>query len=440
MVIFFNQYRKVMLLSVKSKAAFKQACKTIPGGVNSPVRAFGAVGNEPLFIDSGHGCHITDIDGNTFIDYVCSWGPLILGHLEDSVLKAIKHTLEKGTSFGAPTELEIQLAELVREAVPSIEKVRMVNSGTEATMSAIRLARGYTGRDLVVKFDGCYHGHVDGLLVQAGSGATTLGTPTSPGVPQDYIRNTLTIPFNDIDVVREVCDKRGKEIACIILEPIAGNMGVIPPKKGYLEGLREITDSHGIVLIFDEVMTGFRVAYGGAQELYNVTPDLTTLGKIIGGGLPVGAYGGKSQIMDFISPNGSVYQAGTLSGNPLAMASGIATLKKLQEEGVYRRLEMSSKRLAEGLRKAAVDAGVPAYHSRVGSMLCLFFHDGEVTDYESARRSNTQKYASYFHGMLEKGVYLAPSQFEAAFVSTAHGEDDIDATIQAGCEVMKSLK
>ncbi|KAA3597490.1 MAG: glutamate-1-semialdehyde-2,1-aminomutase [Candidatus Scalindua sp. AMX11] len=429
-----------MVLNSKSKEAFEQACKTIPGGVNSPVRAFGAVGNDPLFIESGHGCHITDIDGNKFIDYVCSWGPLILGHLEESVLESIKLTLEKGTSFGAPTQLEIQLAELVTDAVPSIEKVRMVNSGTEATMSAIRLARGYTGRDLVVKFDGCYHGHVDGLLVQAGSGATTLGSPTSPGVPQDYIRNTLTIPYNDIDVVKEVCDKKGKEVACIILEPIAGNMGVIPPKKGYLEGLRELADSHGIVLIFDEVMTGFRVAYGGAQELYNVTPDLTTLGKIIGGGLPVGAYGGKSQIMDFISPNGSVYQAGTLSGNPLAMASGIATLKKLQEEGVYQRLELSSERLAEGFRKAAVDAGVPTYHARVGSMLCTFFHDGEVVDYESAKGCNTQRYASYFHGMLERGVYFAPSQFEASFVSTAHGGEDIDATIQASSEVMKSLK
>ena len=323
--------------------------------------------------------------------------------------------------------------------MPSIEKIRMVNSGTEATMSAIRLARGYTKRDIIVKFDGCYHGHVDGLLVQAGSGATTLGVPTSQGVPQDYIRNTITIPFNNLDAVKEVCNNRGEDIACIIIEPVAGNMGVVLPKKGYLKGLREIADKCGIVLIFDEVMTGFRVSYGGVQELYKVTPDLTTLGKIIGGGLPVGAYGGKAEIMDCISPTGPVYQAGTLSGNPMAMASGIATLEKLKKRGIYKKLERNSKRLTEGIKNAASDAGIPTYHTRVGSMLCTFFSEEEVFDYESAKRCDTKRYASYFHGMLERGFYFAPSQFEAAFVSTAHSEEDIDATIEASREVMKSL-
>lgn len=428
-----------MLVVDKSKEAFREALKSIPGSVNSPVRAFGAVGGNPLFIESGHGCYINDIDGNRYVDYVLSWGPLILGHLDKSVVKSLKEILKKGTSFGAPTERETHLAQLIKEAMPSIEKIRMVNSGTEATMSAIRLARGYTKRDIVVKFDGCYHGHVDGLLVQAGSGATTLGVPTSQGVPQDYIRNTITIPFNNLDVVREVCSDRGEEIACIIIEPVAGNMGVVLPKKGYLKGLREIADKYGIVLIFDEVMTGFRVSHGGVQELYKVTPDLTTLGKVIGGGLPVGAYGGKAEIMDCISPTGPVYQAGTLSGNPMAMASGIATLEKLKQRGIYKKLERNSKRLAEGIKNAACDAGIPTYHTRVGSMLCTFFSEEEVFDYESAKRCDTKRYASYFHGMLERGFYFAPSQFEAAFVSTAHSEEDIDATIEASREVMKSL-
>lgn len=424
----------------KSKEAFKEALKSIPGSVNSPVRAFGAVGGDPLFIESGHGCYLNDIDGNRYVDYVLSWGPLILGHLEKSVVKSLKRILKKGTSFGAPTELETHLAQLVKEAMPSIEKIRMVNSGTEATMSAIRLARGYTRRDVVIKFDGCYHGHVDGLLVQAGSGATTLGVPTSPGVPQDYVRNTVTIPFNDLGAVKEVCKNRGEEIACIILEPVAGNMGVIPPQKGYLKGLRKIADKHGIVLIFDEVMTGFRVSHGGVQALQKVTPDLTTLGKIIGGGLPVGAYGGKAEIMDCISPVGPVYQAGTLSGNPMAMTCGIATLEKLKRKSLYKKLERNSKRLAEGLKRSAEEAGIPTHHTRVGSMLCTFFSEDEVTDYESAKRCNTERYASWFHGMLERGFYFAPSQFEAAFISTAHREEDIDATIEASREVMKSLK
>ncbi len=429
-----------MLVTEKSKEAFRQSLEDIPGGVNSPVRAFGGVGGDPIFIESGNGCYINDIDGNKYIDYVCSWGPLILGHLDKSVVKKIKDTLKRGTSFGAPTELETQLAQLVKDALPSIKKVRMVNSGTEASMSAIRLARGYTKRDLIIKFEGCYHGHVDGLLVQAGSGATTLGVPTSPGVPQDYIQNTLTLPFNDLDAVKDICDKQGERIACIIIEPVAGNMGVVPPKKGYLKGLRKITGKYGIVLIFDEVMTGFRVAHGGAQGLYKVTPDLTILGKIIGGGLPVGAYGGKAEIMDCISPIGPVYQAGTLSGNPLAMASGIATLEKLEKKGIYKKLERRARRLSEGLKDAASDAGISTYHTRAGSMLCTFFNEAEVVDYDSAKRCDTKLYAAYFHEMLERGVYLAPSQFEAAFVSTAHGEEDIDSTIDASIEAMKAIR
>lgn len=427
------------LVTKKSQDAFAEACKNIPGGVNSPVRAFGPVGGQPLFIASGSGCKITDIDGNVYVDYVCSWGPLILGHAHPAVYEKVVATMQKGASFGAPTELEIQLAKLVKEAVPSIEKVRMVSSGTEATMSAIRLARGYTKRNLVIKFDGCYHGHVDGLLIQAGSGATTLGVPTSPGIPDDFARNTLTLPFNNLNAVKDACDRMGDNIACIIIEPVAGNMGVIPPADGYLEGLREITEKHGIVLIFDEVMTGFRVSYGGAQALYGVTPDLTTLGKIIGGGFPVGAFGGKAEIMDSLAPLGPVYQAGTLSGNPVAMAAGIATLEKIKEKGTYEKLESLSKKLGEGLEAAAREAGVPTYHTRVGSMLCMFFNDKPVTDYATAKNSDTNKYAAYFSGMLERGVYLAPSQFEAAFVSTAHGEKEIEDTVNACREVMKGL-
>ncbi|MBI4007278.1 MAG: glutamate-1-semialdehyde 2,1-aminomutase [Planctomycetes bacterium] len=428
------------LVTKKSHDAFAEACKYIPGGVNSPVRAFGPVGGKPLFIASGSGCKITDIDGNSYIDYVCSWGPLILGHAHAAVIEKVNATLQKGTSFGAPTILETQLAKLIKEAIPSVEKVRMVNSGTEATMSAIRLARGYTKRNLVIKFDGCYHGHVDGLLIQAGSGATTLGIPTSPGIPQDYARNTLTLPFNDIDAVKDVCNRRGSETACIIVEPVAGNMGVVPPKPGYLQGLREITRKHGIVLIFDEVMTGFRVAYGGAQTLYSVAPDLTTLGKIIGGGFPVGAFGGRAEIMDCLAPSGSVYQAGTLSGNPVAMAAGIATLEKLKGKDTYKTLENLSKKLGEGLETSARNAGVPTCHTRVGSMLCTFFTDKPVTDYATAKKSDTQRYAAYFRGMLERGIYLAPSQFEAVFVSIAHGEKEIEATIKASTEVMKGIK
>ncbi|MEE9583966.1 MAG: glutamate-1-semialdehyde 2,1-aminomutase [Candidatus Brocadiales bacterium] len=423
----------------RSSEAFREALKHIPGGVNSPVRAFGPVGSQPIFIQSGSGCHIKDIDGNEYIDYVCSWGPLILGHAEPRVTKEVKAAVERGTSFGAPTELETQLAKLIKGLMPSIEKVRMVNSGTEATMSAIRLARGFTGRDLVIKFEGCYHGHVDGLLIKAGSGATTLGVPTSAGVPQGYIDSTVILPFNDSDAVEGFCRERGKEVACIILEPVAGNMGVVPPKPGYLEKLREITRNYGIVLIFDEVMTGFRVSPGGAQELYGVKPDLTTLGKVIGGGLPVGAYGGSAEIMDHISPVGPVYQAGTLSGNPVAMSAGIATLEGLKDGNIYRQLEEKSQRLADGFEKSARDAGVKTYHTRVGSMLCTFFIDNIVYDYKTATSSDTERYARYFNNMLQGGVYLAPSQFEAAFVSAAHSDSDIEITIEASRQAMKHL-
>jgi len=415
----------------KSARAFAAARRLIPGGVNSPARAFGGVGGTPVFIASGRGSRLTDLDGNQYIDYVLSWGPLILGHANPAVVKAIKSAAEKGSSFGAPTLLETQLAQLVRDYVPSIEKVRMVNSGTEATMSAIRLARGYTGRDWVIKFQGCYHGHVDSLLVQAGSSATTLGAPDSPGVPRGFTRSTLNLPYNNLDAVKAACRRHGRKIACIIVEPVAGNMGVVPPVPGFLDGLRRITKQHGIVLIFDEVMTGFRVSRGGAQELYGIEPDLTTLGKVIGGGLPVGAYGGKSQIMDAILPSGKVFQAGTLSGNPLAMAAGIATLRQLRHRSVYRQLDELSATLSEGLRDAARRARVATYHTRVGSMQCMFFTRERVTDYASAKTSDTAAYARFFHKMLAGGVYLAPSQFEAVFLSTAHSGRDIEATLRA---------
>ena len=424
----------------RSEKAFKEAQKHIPGGVNSPVRAFGPVGGHPIFFKSGSGCRVTDIDGNSYIDYVCSWGPLILGHAYPDVIRKIRSTASKGTSFGAPTVLETKLAKLIKGAVPSIEKIRFVNSGTEATMSAIRLARAFTGRELVVKFEGCYHGHVDGLLIKAGSGAATLGIPTSPGIPQGYASTTVVLPYNSLQAVESLCKERGREIACIILEPVAGNMGVVPPASGYLEGLWKLTRAYGIVLIFDEVMSGFRVSPGGAQGLYGIRPDLTTLGKIIGGGLPVGAYGGRADIMDKIAPLGAVYQAGTLSGNPVAMAAGVATLEALKDASLYGKLEESSRNLAEGLERAARDSGVKTFHTRVGSMLCIFFTENRVTDWDSAKTSDTQRYAAYFRGMLERGVYLAPSQFEAAFVSTAHGGEDIEATIKAGSEVMKGLK
>jgi len=423
----------------RSKKAFQKARRLLPGGVNSPVRNFAGVGGSPVFMRSGKGSHVTDIDGNDYVDYLGSWGPLICGHAHPDVVKAVTKAMASGSSFGAPTERETELAMLVKNAFPSVERLRFVNSGTEATMSAIRIARGYTGRDLVVKYVGCYHGHVDGLLVQAGSGATTFGTPSSPGIPKGYTRNTVAIPFNDVDVLTNLCKKQGKKIACIIIEPVAGNMGVVPPKKGYLQALRKLTKRYGIVLIFDEVMTGFRVARGGAQELYGIDPDMTTLGKIIGGGLPVGAYGGKAEIIDCVSPVGEVYQAGTLSGNPLAMAAGIATLKRLTGKGFYEKLEKKAAALAAGLEKSARNAGVPTFHTRVGSMMCTFFTSEPVFDYDSAKGSDTKRYAKYFHRMLDHGVYFAPSQFEAAFVSEAHTKTDIERTIAANAEVMKTL-
>jgi glutamate-1-semialdehyde 2,1-aminomutase len=425
--------------SDKSAAAFREAQKYIPGGVNSPVRAFSAVGASPRFIQSGSGSRVKDIDGNEYVDYVCSWGPLILGHAHAAVVDAVKGALETGSSFGAPTERETELARKIVEAVPSIEKVRLVNSGTEAAMSAIRLARGFTGRDKIIKFEGCYHGHADGLLAAAGSGATTLGVPTSPGVPADYAKNTIVLPINDVDRVKEVCDAEGSEIAAIILEPIAGNMGVVPPVDGFLEGLREITEAHGIVLIFDEVITGFRIGLGGAQQHYGVTPDMTLLGKVIGGGLPVGAYGGKAEIMAHISPEGPVYQAGTLSGNPLAVAAGNAMLDELSKPGVYEQLDSLGSTLAAGLEESAGQADIPTFHTRVGSMQCMFFNSSEVSNYKSATASDTDRYAAWFRGMLERGSYFAPAQYEAAFVSMAHSGEDIEQTLAASREVMNSL-
>ncbi|ABQ28388.1 glutamate-1-semialdehyde 2,1-aminomutase [Geotalea uraniireducens] len=423
----------------RSELLFQEAQKAIPGGVNSPVRAFKSVGTDPLFIEKASGSRIYDVDGNEFIDYVGSWGPMILGHCHPQVVAAVKSAVDNGCSFGAPTELEITLAEMVIEAVPSIEMVRMVSSGTEATMSAIRLARGYTGRDKILKFSGCYHGHSDSLLVKAGSGAATFGVPDSPGVPQDFAKHTLTATYNDLESVNKLVAENKNQISCIIVEPVAGNMGTVPPREGFLEGLRSLCTEEGIVLIFDEVMSGFRVAYGGAQELYNVTPDMTTLGKIIGGGLPVGAFGGKKEIMSLLSPSGGVYQAGTLSGNPLAMTAGIETLKLLQTEGFYQDLDRKSDYVASGIAKAAKDAGFPIYSTRVGSMFCAFFSKKPVYDWTSAAACDTKAFAKYFRLMLDEGIYLAPSQFETAFVSIAHSTDDLDKTIAAAAKAFKSL-
>jgi len=422
-----------------SKTLFEQANALIPGGVNSPVRACRSVGTDPLFIDRADGAYIFDADGNRFIDYIGSWGPMILGHRPPAVLNAVADVLARGTSFGAPTDLEIELARLVCAAVPSMEVVRMVNSGTEATMSAIRLARGVTGRDLVVKFDGCYHGHADTLLVAAGSGVATLGIPGSPGVPKAVAAGTLSLPFNGIEAVQAVFKEKGDQIACVIVEPVAGNMGLVRPAKGFLETLRELTAAAGSLLIFDEVMTGFRVAFGGAQALYGVTPDLTCLAKVIGGGLPVGAYGGKRTFMEQIAPQGPVYQAGTLSGNPLAMAAGIATLKELQKPGFYEALEETSAHLADGLVQTAADAGIPVQVDRVGSMLGMYFTDQPVHDFEDAKTSDLDRFTTYYKGMLARGIYLAPSQFEAAFVSAAHSAADVDATLNAAAEVFETL-
>lgn len=423
----------------KSIQAFAEAKPFIPGGVNSPVRAFKSVGGNPVYIAKGEGSRITDVDGNTYLDYIGSWGPLILGHSHPNVLKAILDTAVLGTSFGAPTERETEMAKLVCDIVPSVEIVRMVNSGTEATMSALRLARGYTKRDKIMKFEGCYHGHADSLLIKAGSGVATLGLPDSPGVPSSTAVNTITVPFNDLESVRLAFENFGHELAAVIVEPIAGNMGVVPPQPGFLEGLREITRQYGTVFIIDEVMTGFRVARGGAQDLYKIDPDLTTMGKVIGGGLPVGAYGGKREIMEQMAPAGPIYQAGTLSGNPLAMAAGIATLNELGKPGVYEQLEARSARLAEGLVENARKVGLPYTMNRVGSMVCLFFTETPVINYETAKTSDLERFSKYFHYLLEEGVMLPPSQFEGMFVSTAHTDEDIEFTIEAAYRAMKRL-
>ncbi len=423
----------------KSKKLFEQSTSVIPGGVNSPVRACKSVGTQPLFIDRADGSRLFDADGNSYIDYVGSWGPMILGHRHPDVIKAIAKVLGRGTSFGAPTDLETELAGLVIEAVPSVEMVRMVNSGTEATMSAIRLARGFTDRDLIIKFDGCYHGHADTLLVDAGSGVATLNIPGSPGVPKSVTEHTLSLPFNDIEGINDVMSKRGNEVACIIVEPVAGNMGMVPPVSGFLEALRSITEKSGSLLIFDEVMTGFRVARGGAQSLYGISPDITTLGKVIGGGLPVGAYGGRKDIMEHIAPQGPVYQAGTLSGNPVAMAAGIETLKQINKPGFYEGLANKTESLVNGLKNVMDRAGVRAGAGSIGSMFGLFFTEKEVKNFEDAKTSDLDRFSSYYRGMLEKGIYLAPSQFEAGFVSAAHSDDDIEATVKAAGEVLKTV-
>lgn len=423
----------------RSSSLFEEAKKVIPGGVNSPVRAFKSIGLNPVFINRGEGPFIYDEDGNRYIDYVGSWGPLILGHRHPSVVEALKRCLDEvGTSFGAPTEAETTLASMIIEAVPSIEMVRLVNSGTEATMSALRLARGYTGRDKIVKFEGCYHGHADFLLIKAGSGALTMGIPTSPGIPAGSAANTIAAAYNDLEGLQKIFKNEGDKIAAVIVEPVAGNMGVVPPLTGFLEGLRDLTAKYGAVLIFDEVMTGFRVAYGGAQKLYGVTPDITCLGKVIGGGLPVGAYGGRKKIMAKVAPAGPVYQAGTLSGNPLAVAAGITTLKILSKPGFYGDLDEKSAILDKGLQQAAREAGIEVSSNRVGSMLCSFFTGEKVNDYTSACSSNTDRYASFFKKMLELGIYLAPSQFEAAFVSAAHRKSEIKQTVEAAREAFRA--
>jgi glutamate-1-semialdehyde 2,1-aminomutase len=428
-----------IMKTTRSAKLFADAQELIPGGVNSPVRAFRSVGGHPRFITRAKGARLYDVDGNSYLDYVLSWGPMILGHAAPSVISTIKQAAARGTSYGAPTELEVTLARMIRDAFPSMEKVRLVSSGTEAVMSAIRVARGFTKRDNVLKFEGCYHGHSDYLLAKAGSGLATLGIPDSLGVPTDFAQHTLTAPYNDIRTVQQIVKERRDTLACIILEPIAANMGVVPPAPGFLAALRQLTEEHGILLIFDEVISGFRVTYGGAQALYGIPPDLTVLGKIIGGGLPVGAYGGRKEIMDMIAPLGPVYQAGTLSGNPLAVSAGIETLKHLKARGIYKKLEETSAALAKGIGDAAKKAGVPLTQTRVGSILGAFFTSGPVVDWNTAKLSDTKRYGQFFHAMLEQGVYLAPSQFEATFLSTAHSTRDIDYTIKAAAAAFKKL-
>jgi glutamate-1-semialdehyde 2,1-aminomutase len=424
----------------RSEDLFAQAQLTIPGGVNSPVRAFNGVGGSPIFIERADGAYMYDADGQRYIDYVGSWGPMILGHNNAAIREATHAAVDRGLSFGTPTSSEITMAEKIISLVPSIEKVRMVNSGTEATMTAIRLARGFTGRDKILKFEGCYHGHADALLVKAGSGALTLGVPNSPGIPEDFAKHTLTVTFNDLDSVRQIFKEFGDDIATIIVEPVAGNMNCIPPAPGFLEGLREICDDYGSVLIFDEVMSGFRVARGGAQEFYKVTPDLTTLGKVIGGGMPVGAFGGKREIMDYIAPVGPVYQAGTLSGNPVAMAAGLAALQQLDDAELYPNLNAKVERLVTGMQQLADDAGIPFTTNRAGSMFGFFFSkDKQVSSYQQATECNMEHFKKFYHSMLQQGVYLAPSAFEAGFMSAAHTDADIDATLAAAKVALAEL-
>ncbi|MBS3732123.1 MAG: glutamate-1-semialdehyde 2,1-aminomutase [Desulfobacterales bacterium] len=424
----------------KSYLLFQRAKEATPGGVNSPVRAGKAVGQDPLFIDKGQGCRIYDVEGREYIDYVCSWGPLILGHRHPAVIGAVEQAMARGLSFGAPVDLEVELAEMIISAVDSVEMVRMVNSGTEATMSAIRAARAYTGRDGILKFDGCYHGHVDSLLVAAGSGVATLNIPGSPGVPDSFVGHTMSLPYNDAEAFSSLMKKEGDNIAAVIVEPVAGNMGLVPPDPEFLQALRRETEKHGCVLIFDEVMSGFRVAYGGAQHRYGVIPDMSCFGKVVGGGMPVGAYGGKKEIMEQIAPQGPVYQAGTLAGNPLAMAAGIATLKQIGQPGFYDSLEQNGARLEEGLNRLIDRLGIPATVNRVGSMLGLFFTSGPVANFEQAKTSDTEQFARYYQGMLEQGIYLPPAQFEAVFLSSAHETADIDVTLSAAETVMAGLQ
>jgi glutamate-1-semialdehyde 2,1-aminomutase len=411
----------------------------MPGGVNSPVRAFRAVGGDPIFMARGAGSRLTDVDGRGYVDYVLSWGPLILGHCHPEVMEALARVLESGTSFGTCTAAEVELAERINEAVPSMERVRLVNSGTEATMSALRLARAATGRDKILKFEGCYHGHGDSLLVKAGSGVATLGLPDSPGIPRALAELTITLPFNDLDALEEAFRAHRNEVAAVILEPVVGNMGCLPPVAGFLERLRTLTAEQGTVLIFDEVMTGFRLAYGGAQELYRIQPDLTTLGKVIGGGLPVGAYGGKASLMDLVAPSGPVYQAGTLSGNPLAVTAGLKTLEILRRPGSYEKLEATSARLVDGLRRQAEAKGVPITINRVGSMFTVFFTAKPISNYEDAKTSDTAKFGRFFRTLIDRGVYFPPAQFEAAFVSLAHRDDDVAQTVQAAGAAFEAL-
>ena len=423
-----------------SRSLFERATKVIPGGVNSPVRAFKAVGGEPLFIARADGAHVTDADDNTYIDFVGSWGPLILGHRPQVVVDALRAVLDRGTSFGAPTDLEVDMAELLTQVVPSLQMVRMVNSGTEACMTALRLARGATGRDVIIKFNGCYHGHSDSLLVEAGSGVATFGISGSPGVPDDIAKRTVSIEYNDLDILRQTVESIGADqIAAVILEPVAGNMGLVLPDEGFLQGVRDLCSTTGIILIFDEVMTGFRVALGGAQERFGITPDLSTYSKVIGGGLPVGAFGGRTDLMQQLAPSGPVYQAGTLSGNPLAMTAGLATITRLRDNDPYGRLEALGARWVEGMTKATRDAGVAASVTHCGSMVGMYFHPGPVTNYTQVQKADTELFQRYFRGMLDAGVYLAPSAFEVGFISTAHTEELIDQTTVTAAEVLKSV-